>query len=125
MDNIRFVEEKKQDTEKKTKYSKYEDAIKKPNILPWLLEKIKKSNDKIIRIRTRDLAENMGKEFANKNEDSIYWALKSVLFHKGIVVNKGRSKRNEHMLIMRERNEEDKLPPSLVLEGDRPDINDI
>lgn len=124
MDNIRFVEEKKQD-EKKTKYSKYEDAIKNPTILPWLLEKIKNSKDKIIRMRTKDLAENMGKEFANKNEDSIYWALKFVLFHKGIVVLKGTSKRNEHMLIMRERNEEDKLPPSLVLEGDCSEINDI
>lgn len=44
-----------------------------------------------------------------KHETSIYWGVKYVLFPEGIVVTSGQLKTNEHILIMRNRQDSDIL----------------
>lgn len=99
------------DIEVKRKYGKYARAISK--LTPWLYEHINQSPDKKIIVKIRDIAKEMGSEFEKKSDSAIYWGVKYVLFHEGIVVDIGTSKKDERMLVMRIRNEEDQLPPSL------------
>ncbi len=65
----------------------YEDAIAK--FIPWIKENIYASPDKKIRIRTKDIAKDMGKNFERKTDKDIYWGLKYTLFLDGIVVDSG------------------------------------
>lgn len=98
---------------KRKKYGKYADAITRAKLVHWLKKCIDISDSNDIRIMTREIAKKMGEEFEKKSYTTIYCGVKFVLFHNGIVVNIGTSKSNEHMLIMRRRNKEDQLPPSL------------
>lgn len=93
------------------KYSKYVRAIDKHT--PWIKEEIAKSKDGIIRIKNIDIRREMGKEFENKNETSVYWALKFVLFNEGIVVETGTHANGDKLLVMRLANDDDRLPASL------------
>ncbi len=107
------------------KYGKYAQAIG-PEIL-WLKDTIAKSNDGKIRLRIRDVAKSMGPEFEKKQDKAIYWGIRFVLFHEGIVVGQGKSEDNEELLIMRMATSEDVLPPSLAIflepsEDDMPDL---
>jgi hypothetical protein len=92
------------------KYCKYADAIEKH--IPWIKEQI--INNDVVRIRTADLAKEMGFEFEKRHPTSIYWALKFVLFQDGIVVDTGTHKSGDKLLIMRMANDKDCLPPSLA-----------
>ncbi len=96
---------------KGAKYGKYIVAIT-PHIA-WIREEIEKSKDGIIRMKTNDLATEMGPIFVKKNPTSIYWALKYIMFHEGIVVDTGTSKLGDKLLLMRKATDEDTLPPSL------------
>ena len=98
---------------KRTRFRKYAEAIGKAKLVPWLKEKIDNSFDKNIRILTKDIAKQMGEEFENKSNNAVYLAVKFILFHEGIIVDTGISKNDEHILVMRKRNEEDILPSSL------------
>lgn len=93
------------------KYGKYAQAVAK--LVPTIEESIGKSPDGSVRFKTADVAKEMGAEFAKKNTTSIYWGLKFVLFHNGIVVDTGTHKSGEKLLVMRKATPEDKLPPSL------------
>lgn len=93
------------------KYSKYAVAIKKN--IPWIKESIATSNDGTIRMKTIDLAKEMGGDFPKKNPTSIYWGLKFVFFTEGIMVDTGTHKSGDKLLLMRLATEEDRLPPSL------------
>lgn len=93
------------------KYGKYAVAIQKH--VSWIKEEIANSKDGIIRVRTSDLAKEMGADFAKRTNTSIYWALKYVLFNEGVVVDTGTHKSGEKLLVMRMGTEDDKLPPSL------------
>lgn len=93
------------------KYSKYAAAIQKN--IPWIKEEIGKSKDGMIRIKNEDIRKEMGGEFVKKNETSVYWALKYILFQEGIVVETGTKNTGEKLLIMRNANDEDRLPASL------------
>jgi hypothetical protein len=94
------------------KYAKYAQSIAKD--VAWLKEQISISSDKKIRLKVRDIASSMGPEFAKKSDTAIYWGLKFVLFHEGIVVDTGTAKDKSKLLVMRYALPDDKLPPSLA-----------
>lgn len=94
------------------KYSKYVVAIKKH--ISWIKEEIGKSKDGTIRVKNVDLRKEMGGEFVKKNDTSIYWGLKFVLFNEGIVVETGTHANGDKLLVMRTANDEDRLPTSLA-----------
>jgi hypothetical protein len=91
------------------RYGKYADAIKP--IVPHLKEQISKHN--VIRVKTDDIAKEMGEEFLKRNKTSIYWGLKSALFREDIVVGNATHRDGSKLLVMRERKEGDVLPNSL------------
>lgn len=93
------------------KYSKYAVAIAKS--IPWIKEEIGKSKDDLIRVKNVDIRKEMGGEFVKKNDTSIYWGLKFVLFNEGIVVETGTHANGDKLLLMRLANDEDRLPASL------------
>lgn len=92
------------------KYGKYAEAIA-PHVQS-LKDKI--AEHTIIRIKTKELAKEIGGEFEKKNATSIYWGLKYSLFGEGIVVNTGTHKDGDKLLIMRARTADDVLPDSLA-----------
>ncbi len=94
------------------KYGKYAQAIAKD--VNWLKDQIDQSSDGKIRVRIRDIAKQMGPDFDKKSDTAIYWGLKFVLFHEGIVVDTGTAKDKSKLLVMRRGTENDKLPPSLT-----------
>lgn len=94
------------------KYGKYAQAIAKDVL--WLKDQIRESVDHKIRLKVRDMANAMGPEFEKKSDTAIYWGLKFVLFHEGIVVDTGTAKDKSKLLVMRDATAEDKLPPSLA-----------
>lgn len=94
------------------KYGKYAQAIA-PNVR-WLLERIRESPDGKIRVKVKDIAKVMGADFEKKSDTAIYWGLKFVLFHEGIVVDTGTAKDKSKLLVMRQATPDDKLPPSLA-----------
>lgn len=104
------------------KYGKYAQAVAKDVI--WLKEQIAASPDEKIRLKVRDMANAMGGDFAKKSDTAIYWGLKFVLFHEGIVVDTGTAKDKSKLLVMRTATADDKLPPSLakVLEPSEEDM---
>ena len=103
------------------KYGKYAVAIQKS--VPWIKESITNADGGMIRIKTKEMGEEMGGEFVKKNTVSIYWALKYVLFQEGIVVDTATHKDGGKLLVMRFGTADDKLPPSLskYLEQDEED----
>ncbi len=72
---------------------------------------IAKSEDGTIRMKTSDMAKKLG--MVGKNDKSVSTGVKYVLFHEGIVVNTG-TEDGKNILIMRERVEQDWLPPYLT-----------
>jgi len=106
----------------KKRFGKYAQAVTK--LIPWLYESIDQSNDKKIRIRLRDIVREMGPEFEKKSNSAIYWGIKFVLFNEGIIVDTGSSQKDEYMLVMRRRKEEDQLPSSLKKYIEEP-ISDV
>jgi len=94
------------------KYGKYAQSIAKD--VSWLKEQIAESPDEKIRIKVRDMANAMGGDFVKKSDTAIYWGLKFVLFHEGMVVDTGTAKDKSKLLVMRTATPEDKLPPSLA-----------
>lgn len=104
------------------KYGKYAQAVAKDVI--WLKDQIAASPDEKIRLKVRDMANAMGGDFAKKSDTAIYWGLKFVLFHEGIVVDTGTAKDKSKLLVMRTATADDKLPPSLakVLEPSEEDM---
>ncbi len=110
------------------KYGKYAQAIA-PQV-QWFKDRIneapcpKEGDVKSIRMKIKDVANVMGPEFEKKSDKAIYWGLKFVLFHEGIVVTTGKAKDTSPLLVMRYANEKDELPPSLakVLEPDESEM---
>jgi hypothetical protein len=94
------------------KYGKYAQAVAKD--VAWLKEQIVESPDKKIRLKVRDMANAMGGDFSKKSDTAIYWGLKFVLFHEGVVVDTGTAKDKSKLLVMRTATPEDELPPSLA-----------
>lgn len=94
------------------KYGKYAQSIAKD--VQWLKDRIQESPDGKIRVKIRDMANTMGPEFDKKSDTAIYWGLKFVLFHEGIVVDTGTAKDKSKLLVMRYASPDDKLPPSLA-----------
>ena len=94
------------------KYGKYAVGIQKT--IPWIREQIAEAPDGIIRVKNEDIRNEMGGEFVKKNDSSVYWGLKYVLFQEGIVVDTGTKKTDEKLLIMRIANDDDHLPASLA-----------
>lgn len=94
------------------KYGKYAQAI--ASHVKWLLDQIKESADHKIRVKAIDIKKVMGPTFEKLSDTAVYWGLKFVLFHEGIVVESGKAKDKSMLLIMREGTEKDVLPPSLA-----------
>ena len=104
------------------KYGKYAQAI--ASQVQWFKDRIKESPDGKIRAKSKDVAKAMGPEFEKRSDKAIYWGLKFVLFHEGIVVTTGKSKEGAILLVLRNATADDKLPPSLshVLEPSEDDM---
>lgn len=94
------------------KYIKYAQAVA-PHVA-WLKDQIKNSIDGKIRIKIRDIAKVLGPEFEKKSDTAIYWGLKFVLFHEGIVVDTGTALDKSRLIVLREATDKDVLPPSLA-----------
>ncbi len=113
------------------KYGKYAQAIA-PQV-EWFKDMInqapcpKEGDVKSIRMKIKDVTRVMGPEFERKSDKAMYWALKFVLFHEGIVVITGKAKDGSPLLVMRFANEKDELPPSLrkVLEPPEEEMPNI
>lgn len=108
------------------KYVKYRLAIQK--MVPFLKESIE--DRETIRVKTEDIKKEMGGEFANKHDTSIYWGLKYAMFQEGIWITTGKHKDGGDVLVMRSATPNDKLPPSLTKgeegeEGNMEDEKDI
>lgn len=91
------------------KYPKYRAAV--ATMLPWFKEQIDKHGT--IRVKTSDVAREMGREFESKHPTSITWALKFVLFNEGLFVTTGKTNDDKPILVIRAATPEDKLPDSL------------
>lgn len=94
----------------KGRYIKYRDALNPK--LEWVKDEIKKSPDGFIRMKTKNLGEELG--MSSKHETTIYWGVKYTLWKEGVVVNTGITKGGEKLLILRMKTEDDKLSPSLL-----------
>lgn len=110
--NIDEVQTTRGGKTKGEKYGKYAQAIAKD--VAWFREQIGLSPDEKIRLKSRDIATEMGPEFVKKSDTAIYWGLKFVLFHEGLVVDSGTAKDKSRLLVIRTATPEDKLPPSLA-----------
>jgi hypothetical protein len=93
------------------KYTKYKLAIN-PHV-EFLRESIENSKDGKIRVKSMDVAAQMGPEFKSRHATSLYWGLKYSLFDAGIIVTTGKTIEGEEILVMRFKTAEDKLPESL------------
>lgn len=93
------------------RYGKYAKAIA-PHV-QWFKDSIDESSDKAILVKVADIKNELGGEFVKKNDVSIYWALKYVLFSEGIVVDTSTHEDGGKLLAMRHGTEDDRLPPSL------------
>lgn len=91
------------------KYPKYRSAV--ATMLPWFKEQVDKHGT--IRVKTSDVAREMGREFESKHPTSITWALKFVLFNEGLFVTTGKTNDDKPILVIRSATHEDKLPDSL------------
>lgn len=98
--------------DKGERYGKYKIAISP--IIPWIKKQIENNDDGIVRIKTEDIAKEMGQEFAKKGDTSIYWGLKYVLFKNSIIVDMATHIDGDKILVMRYRTADDELPPSLA-----------
>lgn len=90
------------------KYGKYADALA-PHI-DSIKRKIANSKDGTIRIKIASMAKKLG--MLGKHGTTICVGVKYILFYKGIIVATG-TKNGECFLIMREKNNKDRLPPSM------------
>ena len=97
------------------KYCEYSEALKSRGLLDYIKELLDKQN--FIIVRNIDIANKLGKRFAEKQPSSIYWGLKYTLFNEGIVCEErahvsdiGKMRK---LLYMRKRKIGDQLPPSL------------
>ncbi len=94
------------------KYGRYAQAI--GHEINWLKDAIANSSDGKIRLKIRDVAKSMGPEFESKQDKAIYWGIRFVLFHEGIVVEQGKGRNNDALMIMRIATPDDVLPVSLA-----------
>ena len=93
------------------KYGKYSDAISSQ--LEFLKEGIAKEGT--IRLKIRDVARAMGKDFERKSDTAIYWGLKYALFKEDIVTDLGAHKDGiTKLLVLRAKQEDDVLPESYM-----------
>lgn len=93
------------------KYAKYAQAVAKN--LRWFKERIEESPDGKIRIRMSDVKKELGSSFDKLKDKAVYWGLRFVLFHEGLVVETGTHIEGDRLLIIRRGTPDDKLPPSL------------
>lgn len=96
--NIRFIE--------------YRSVI--DPLIPTIKEQIKKSDNGEIAIRISNIKNIMGNSFISKDDTTIIWALRYILFFEGIIATQKRHKDGSNLLIMRTGNEDDTLPDSML-----------
>ena len=80
-------------------YSQYENVLKK--LIPWIMEQIEKSPDKIIRIKAKDIAHEMGPEFEKKEYIDLYWGIKYILQGYGIIIETGIAIDKDNLFVMK------------------------
>lgn len=125
--------QKRRGRTKGEKYGRYAQAI--AHQVQWFKDRIEESpcpkegDIKSIRMKIRDVAKAMGPEFEQKSDKAIYWGLRFVLFHEGIVVTTGKTNppENAPLLVMRYATDKDTLPPSLskVLEPSEEEMPEL
>lgn len=92
-------------------YVKYRKAVERSGIVSWLLAELEK--DPKIKVKSVDVAKELGSEFANKSPTSIQWGLKYVLYFKGIIVATAVHVDGSEVLTFRKKGKNDRLPDSL------------
>lgn len=73
--------------------------------LPWIKEQIEKSSDKTIRMKVKNVADELG--LIDEDEDDIYRELRHTLHKEGIIVDTGEHNSGEALLIMTTNCQED------------------
>lgn len=92
-------------------YSKYRKAVEQSEIVPWLFKQLEKKQ--VVKVKNANIAKELGPDFVNKNPTSLQWALKYVLYYKGIVVATAAHVDGSEVLTFRKKGPNDKLPDSL------------
>jgi len=93
------------------KYAKYAQAIAKN--IRWIKQQVNESPDGKIRLKVSDVKKDMGQAFEKLSDKAVYWGLRFVLFHEGLVVETGAHKDGDRLLMIRMGTPNDKLPHSL------------
>jgi len=107
---------------KHQKYGAYLKALEDhPDVLPYLLDNIRKSPNKEILVKAVDMGPALGPYFETIGETAMHWGLKFALFIHGIYVSTTTSKeinpktnKGYLLLRMRESKEGDVLSPELT-----------
>lgn len=79
-------------------YDSYRKAIT-PHI-DLFKKKIDESKDKCVRFKIKDICNEMGSDFTNKHDNTIYSRLKDILLENGIKVRMGHLENKDKLLIM-------------------------
>lgn len=111
---VQLVDERDVKTKGKTKgekYAKYAQSMAKN--LKWIKQQVNESPDGKIRFKISDVKKDMGRVFEKLTDKAVYYGLRFVLFHEGLVVETGAHKDGDSLLIIRMGTADDKLPPSL------------
>lgn len=97
------------------RYSEYSWALKSGGLLDEIKELLDKQN--FIIVRNIDIANKLGKRFAEKQPSTIYWGLKYTLFNEGIVCEErahiSDTGKMGKLLYIRKKKSHDHLPHSL------------
>lgn len=93
------------------KYAKYAQSIAKN--ISWIKQQVNESPDGKIRLKIGDVKSDMGQAFEKLSDKAVYWGLRFVLFHEGLVVETGLHKDGDRLLMIRMGTPNDKLPHSL------------
>lgn len=105
---------------KSEKYGAYLRAVDE-SLITWIFENIDASPTGKLLIKVVDMAKQLGPEFEQLKETSIFWGLKFALWHHGISCSTTTHKeinpvtRKHYMIIIMRRSKAgDKLPDSLA-----------
>jgi len=104
-------------SENGSKYSKYKFAIQKV-VLPSIKEELERLESGIddkreVAFRINEIKNEMGKEFIDIQNRSLYLGLKYALFKEGIRVAPGKHTDGSDVLMMRKTTPDDTLPDFL------------
>lgn len=90
-------------------YENYAIALK--NIIPILKDELEEKD--VIRVKSKDIIQKMGGNFALKSPTALLWGIRYILFKEGIFVTLGRHKDGDDIYVLKKVVIGDKLPDAL------------